>query len=181
MRVVKITASAVICLLLSLLIISLFLPSAWSVERSIVINTDADIIFPYIDNLRRWPQWTVWYENSENLVVTYEGPEEGIGATSRWKDKNHEGLMKIVESRPNELIAYDLLFDKGTSRMHGSIALNSTIETTEIVWTATGDAGINPISKYFALMLNSWIGRDFERSLAKLKAILENPTPKRTA
>ena len=181
MRVLKITVSAAIGLLLLLLIISFFLPSAWSVERSIIINADADIIFPYIDNLRRWPEWTVWYKDSENLVVTYEGPEEGIGAISRWKDKNHDGLMKIVESQPNELVAYDLRFDKNASPMHGSIMLNSTIETTEIVWTATGDVGINPISKYFALMLNSWMGEDFERSLAKLKAILENPTPKRTA
>jgi len=181
MKVLKIAVPAAICLLLLLLIISFFLPSTWSVERSVVINTDADIIFTYIDNLSRWPEWTVWYEDNQNLVVTYEGPEAGIGATSRWKDKSHEGLMKIIESQPNEFIAYDLLFDKGASPMHGSIALNSTIETTEIVWTATGDVGINPISKYFILILNSWVGQDFERSLTKLKAILENPTPKRTA
>ncbi len=181
MKMLKVTAAGALGLVLILLVLSLFLPSTWRVERSIIINADADVVFPYINDLRRWPEWTAWYENNHDIVVTYEGPAAGVGATSRWKDQNQEGLMKIVKSRPNEFIAYDLLFNNSAKPMYGSIRLDSTVETTKIVWTATGDVGINPINKYFALMLDSWIGKDFEHSLAKLKAILENPTPKRTA
>jgi len=175
MKIIKRVALGLAAVVLALLVGSLFLPSAWTVERSVRINAPAAAIFPYINALDQWPAWTVWYEREPVLRVEYQGPDAGVGAVSRWAGKDGEGEMTITASTPNEAIRYDLVFNKGEFRAQGEIRLVESGAATTVRWNTWGDAGSNPIAKYFTLALDPLMGRDFEQGLVKLKNLLEKP------
>jgi carbon monoxide dehydrogenase subunit G len=111
------------------------------------------------------------------MEATYEGPDEGVGAMQKWRgDKMGNGMLKITESVADKELVYELEMEGGEYKMNGRIALLPSAAGTTVTWTAFGDAGGNPLAKYFSLMIDSFVGPDFERGLAKLKATAEaNP------
>src|SRR6185503_12182168 len=85
MKILKKILIAVGLLLLVLIIVSQFLPSTYHVERSVVIAAKAEAIHPWVNNLKKWPEWSAWTAAKDpTLVYQYEGPEEGVGAISKW-------------------------------------------------------------------------------------------------
>jgi hypothetical protein len=175
MKIIKRVALAVVAVVVILLVISLFLPSKWAVERTARIAAPAPAIFPYINSLKQWPVWTVWYEREPGLRVSYDGPDAGVGAISRWTGKDGQGEMTITASQMDESVFYDLVFNNGELRVRGVLRLTEGDGGTSVSWTTDGDAGLNPVGRYFALFMDRWMGRDFERSLATLKKTLEKP------
>jgi uncharacterized protein YndB with AHSA1/START domain len=164
---------ATVAFLLLLLAIGFLLPSVWQVERTVVIRAPAPIIFPYLNNLKQWREWTVWYQQHPNMTTEYSGPDAGVGATSRWSGEEGRGVMKIMQSERNQLVAYTLLFNGGEFRTDGTLTLMPEGEGTRVVWSAMGEAGRNPANRYFALFLGFRIGSDFANSLELLKQKLE--------
>ena len=81
--------------------------------------------------------------------------------------------MKIMQSERNRLVAYTLLFNGGEFRTDGTLILIPEGGATRVVWNAAGEAGRNPVSRYFALFLGFRIGADFADSLELLKQKLE--------
>lgn len=164
---------ATVAFVLLLLAIGFLLPSAWQVERTVVIRAPAPIIFPYLNSLKQWREWTVWYQQHPDMTTEYSGPDTGVGATSRWSGEDGRGVMKIMQSERNRLVAYTLLFNGGEFRTDGTLTLISEGEATRVVWNAVGEAGRNPADRYFALFLGFRIGADFADSLELLKQKLE--------
>ena len=164
-------ASAAI--LLVLLVIGLLLPSAWHAERSVVIRAPAYTIFPYLNSLRQWREWTVWYQKYPDSQTEYSGPEAGVGATSRWNGEGGRGVVKIMQSERHRLVVYTLLFNGGNYRADGVLTLVPEGEATRVTWRAAGEAGRGPLTRYVALLLGLRIGGEFADSLELLKQKLE--------
>ena len=164
---------ATVAFVLLLLAIGLLLPSAWQVERSVVIRASAPSIFPYLNSLKQWREWTVWYQQHPDMTAEYSGPDAGVGATSRWSGEDGRGVMKIMQSERNRLVAYTLLFNAGEFRTDGALTLMPEGEGTRGVWSAAGEVGRRPMRRYFALFLGRRIGADFADSLELLKQKLE--------
>jgi uncharacterized protein YndB with AHSA1/START domain len=158
---------------LLLLAIGLLLPSAWQVERTVLIRAPAPAIFPYLNSLKQWREWTTWYRQHPDLTTEYSGPDAGVGATSRWSGEDGRGAMKIMQSERNRLVAYTLLLNGGEFRTDGSLTLMPEGGATRVLWRAAGEVGRNPASRYFALILAFRIGGDFADSLESLKQKLE--------
>jgi hypothetical protein len=56
--------------------------------------------------------------------------------------------------------------------------LEPTPEGVKVTWTFQGDAGKNPIGRYMGLMIESFLGPQYERGLANIKKIAESlPVP----
>lgn len=149
------------------------LPTAWHVERSTVVAAPAAQVFPYLNSLRRWPEWTTGMVCESGVQVEYSGPEAGVGATCRWRGPDGHGAVKIMHSDSDHRIEYQLLIDGGGFAMQGILLLVPGETGTTIVWRAGGAAGRNPIDRYFALWVSRRVGRDFEDSLERLKSRLE--------
>ncbi len=167
MKAVKISLAIIAVLAVAAVAVAWFLPSAWRVERVTVIRAPAAAIFSDIASLKRWPDWTVWYE--PDIKVAYEGPEAGVGAVSRWVGKDGEGEMTVVASEQDRRMRYRLVFDRGEFMTEGEFTLTSDRDGTRVVWAAWGDVGDSFFGRYFALLLKPMLGSDFETSLAKLK------------
>jgi hypothetical protein len=155
------------------------LPSSYHVEREVVIAGDSEDVFPHINNLKNWNVWTPWsVERFPKMQVTYTGPEAGVGAESSWTDEdNGDGRMVITKSDPEEGIVYDLFFE-GMPKSTGAIELEETggdADTVRVTMAMDGEMGNNPVSRYFGLLMDSFLGVDFETGLANLKRTVEAP------
>jgi hypothetical protein len=165
---------ATVAFVLLLLAIGFLLPSAWQVERSVVIRAPAATIFPYLNSIKQWRAWTVWYPQHPDIKVEYSGPDAGVGATSRWSDENGRAVTKIMQSEQNRLVAYTQLFNAGEFRVDGALILLPEGEGTRVVWQAEGEIGRSPVSRYAALVQERRVGADFEDSLKLLQQKLES-------
>lgn len=192
LRLLRILIAVAIFLVL-IFSIGLLLPSAWRVERSVLIHAPAPAVFAYLNNLKHWPEWTVSRQRPPELVFEYSGPATGVGATSRWRDEHERGVMKIMHTVANERIEYRVLLNGGISSVEGALMLvpeadavqgstnaagagSAGTAATRVVWGATGTTGRNPVARYHTLLLGAEIGDDFEASLQKLKQKFE-PKP----
>jgi len=163
---------AVIAILLLVLGIGFMLPGAWQVERSVVIRAPAASIFPHLNSLKQWREWTAWHQQPD-LQIEYSGPDSGVGATSRWRAREGRAVMKIMQSERDRFVAYTVLFNAGELRSDGSLTLVPESDGTRVVWRATGDTGRGPVNSYIALLRGRRISNDFDDSLEFLKRKLE--------
>jgi len=78
-----------------------------SPHRQITIAAPAAAIFPRVNDLRQWDDWSPWAKLDPNAKISFEGPLAGPGAMFHWSgnDKVGAGTMTITESKPNERIA----------------------------------------------------------------------------
>ena len=175
MRILKKLLLGLLALVALLLVIALFLPSRYHVQRRIVIQAKPDAIYPWVNNVRKWPDWTAWTkERDPTLNFSYEGPAEGIGAISKWDGKKTgNGMMTLTESNPATGVKYDLSFEHGKFKSVGGISFEPSGNATEVTWADDGELGANPVSRYFGLVMDKMIGPDFEAGLQKLKQKVE--------
>lgn len=174
MKLLKKVLLGLVGLVLLLVIVSFFIPSAYTVERSVIIKAGPEAIFPHVNNLQTWETWSPWTrEKYPTMEYSYSGPEAGVGAISEWKEESGNGKLVITASDTATGIRYDLEFDEGQMKSKGSITFTATSEGTKVTWSDVGDVGLNPMGKYFTFFLDSMIGPDFQKGLNKLKTIVE--------
>lgn len=160
------------------LLVGLFLPRTYRVERSEVIHAKPEAIQEYLVALRRWPEWTAWNTaNDPTLQFEFESPDQGVGAAYRWNGKaTGQGRLKIAQAEPGQGIVYELEFEGGKYTAGGSIKLVPENTDTRVVWLVEGDLGKNPIGRYFGLTLKSQVGAQFQRGLETLRGKVEAGT-----
>jgi len=175
MKILKKILLVLLALIALLLVIAVFLPSKYHVQRRIVIQARPDAIFPWVNNPRKWPDWTAWTKDRDpSLTFSYEGPEEGSGAISKWDGKKTgNGMMTITESDPKMGVKYDLSFEHGKYKSAGGLTFEAEGDSTNVTWADDGELGSNPIGRYFGLAMDHMIGPDFEQGLKKLKQKVE--------
>jgi effector-binding domain-containing protein len=162
-------------LIVVLVLIGFLLPREARVERSIIIDRPASVIFPVINSFERFGEWSPWQELDPNLKVTVSGQRAGVGAKYSWtgNDKVGIGTQEISASEPNKSVTNDLDFgDMGRSK--AVMSLTPEGSGTRVNWTLDSDLGTNPLFRYFGLLMDRMVGKDYERGLAKLKALAES-------
>lgn len=158
-------------LLFVLIAVSQLLPSEYHVERSVMIQAKPEAIHPWINNLKKWPEWSAWTTAKDStLVYTYEGPEEGTGAVSKWEGKKMgQGEMTLTESDPQKGVKFNLSFEQGKYRSKGFFTFEPDGDATKVTWGFDGDVSRSPLDRYFSLLMDKMVGPDFEEGLRNLK------------
>lgn len=151
-------------------------PSEFRISRSATIAAPPAVIFPNVNDLRKWEAWSPFVKMDPTMKLTYEGPEAGAGASQTWVGNNQvgEGRMTIVESRPGELVKFKLEFIKpmsGTST--AEFTFKPEGDQTVVTWSMFGTN--NFVGKAFSLFMDcdKMCGTEFEKGLAAMKAIAE--------
>lgn len=177
MKVIRTIALIFAALVISVFLYSFFLPSEYKIQRKIIITTDKQIVFPYINNLHFWQEWSTWTSKQDSTIkFKYKGSEFGSGSIQYWDSKRMgKGYIKITKSIDLSYIEYFLKMDEGDYISTGKFKLQENQFGTEVNWEIKGDAGWNPIAKIFSYFyMDSFMGQDLERALKNLKALIEN-------
>ncbi len=151
------------------------LPKEKHVERSITINQPASVIFPMVNNLKKFNEWSPWTGIDPNTQFTFSGPDDGVGANVTWASENRavgNGSQKIIESRPNEFVKTELNLGGGPA--HAQFILQEQGDQTEVTWAF--DATLDGIlERYFGLLaMEKMLGDAYDQGLQTLKKQLEN-------
>lgn len=162
---------AVVVLLLA--VVAFLFPRQYRIERSLVMKAKPDIVLPQVADLRSWKSWSAWHERDPNMKLSYSEKTTGIGAWSAWDSKKEgNGKMTITAQAPTK-VDYLLEFLDVDMKALGTIELASDPTGVRVVWSTTGDLGMNPVNRWFGLFLDKLIGTDFERGLANMKKLVE--------
>lgn len=173
MKFLKIILGIAVVLVAIFFVVGQFLPRAYLVKRSVVIQAERDRIHALVGNLNAWREWSPWMEDDPTLKTTIGRKATGVGAHQSWTSKRGPGELTFTESSSTSGIAYDMSFDKGRFRSQGSVEYTDASPGTRVTWTMTGDDGGSLFGRYFAVMTDSMVGPKFERGLEKLKAAAE--------
>ena len=151
-------------------------PDDYRLTRTATIAAPAAMIFPHVNDLKQWEDWSPWAKLDPNAKITFEGPRAGVGASFRWdgNDKVGAGTMTITESKPNERVATRTDFVRPfAGRSNADFIFSQTGDQTNVIWTMTGRH--NFIGKAVCLVYNmeQMVGPDFEKGLLQLKQVAE--------
>ncbi len=162
-----------------LVVISFFLPAKVHVERSASIAASPEIVFSYVNSLSEFNRWSPWSEIDPETEYEFSGPDAGVGSKMSWSSENNNvgsGTQEIVESVQNQHVATSLEF-QGQGAGQARWVLTPAGEATEITWEFDTEMGMNPVQRYFGLMMDNLIGAQYEQGLANLKALVEEEHP----
>ena len=175
MKILKRVLLVVVVLVVLFLLIGLFLPSRYRVERSVVVRARPAAIYGQISHFKNWLQWTAWNQTKyPDMQVKFDGPESGVGAGYSWEGKSTgQGSIKFTRAEQGKGISYDLDFEQRKYKSFGSITLEPSGESVKVTWSNEGELGANPINRYFGLMMDRMMGPDFEEGLNNLKRKVE--------
>ncbi len=161
------------------LVLAVFLPSSYQVERSIDITRPADEVFEFIRKLKNQDQYSVWAKRDPNMKKIFTGEDGTVGFVSRWESEVKdvgvgEQEIKMINADALEMQTELRFFEpfEGTDRSYQKVSSLDT-KKSKVIW---GFDGSMPYP--FNLMLlfmnfEEMIGKDFEEGLSNLKAVLE--------
>ena len=153
--------------------IGALLPRDYQIEASISIDATADQVFPQVDRIKNWGDWSPWSpEIVEGLQVEYSGNASGPGAVQTWVDARGNGKLWIVETEPNQRIDYKMRF-ANFPEMNAAFEFKESAGATEVVWTSQGQLPGGPFYGYFGFLFQSGMEQQYNDSLRRLKEIVE--------
>ncbi|WP_341676435.1 SRPBCC family protein [Niveibacterium sp. SC-1] len=158
------------------LLIAAMRPDHFAVERSIRIAAPAAKIYPMIEDLRRWTEWSPYEHRDPAMQRSYGASTRGVGATYAWKGNSDvgEGSMRITRADEPQRVAMDLEFIKPLA---GHNEVNFLLAPqdggTRVTWKMEGACPL--LSRVIGLFFNmdEMIGKDFEAGLSHLKQLSE--------
>ena len=154
--------------------VALGLPAHVTVARSVVINAPEYAIFPYLNTPRRYVSWSSQAARDPNMKVTYSGPQEGKGAKIEWESKEPSigtGSMEVVNSEHPKSVELTANFN-GLDGI-GDFDLAPAGSGSKVTWSFGYPTGSSPLKRWKALMLDGFIGAQYEAGLLKLKTRVE--------
>jgi len=172
MKALKIIGIVLLVLVGLFFIIGIFLPAKLQMEESIVINKPASLIFKQVNNFNNWQAWSPWQATDPDMVSTYEGPEQGVGAKTTWVSKKHgDGGMTIIENVPYTRLASTL--EIGMEGATNSFDLVEENGATTVTWGVLMPKLAYPIERYVGLIMPGMMRPFFTDGLKKLKEVTE--------
>lgn len=185
-----IVAGILALLAAAFLIVGIVLPGTVEVTRTVEIDAPPETVFPLVNNLEAWTEWTPWGEVDSRL----EGPAEGPGARRVWDDPAlGSGSLTLLDARPSASpgaqrqagtdapapasVHYLVEVEDAALRFEGTILIEASGPGSVVSWTERAELGWNPVLGWTALTLDESQGRQLDESLERLRQLAERQSP----
>jgi len=155
-----------------LVVLGNFLPTTWMVEKAVLVQANAEEIFPFIETLDNWQEWSVWTEDN-GIDFKNEGVVSGVGSIQTWKGQLEAKLMVTKCEVPN-LLEFRLELEGAKFIVLGTIALDTSMpDHTQVAWRSTlsVDKSFNPIYRYQSYFLRNYFETTMSESLIGLQQL----------
>jgi hypothetical protein len=159
-------------------------PSEYRIARSRTVSASPEVVHGYVNDLRKWAEWSPWEKKDPALKREYSGAPAGPGAAYAWEGNKDvgEGRMTITDSRPPQSITIRLDFFKpfaATSTARFDFA--PTGSGTQVTWAMTGERNFLAKAIDLVMDMDKMIGTEFEQGLAALDSVTATPGGARPA
>lgn len=150
------------------------LPGEVTLQRQAVINAPPEKVFALVASFKRFNEWSPWAELDPNTAYKYEGPEFGVGHKMSWASNDPNvgaGTQVVTEYTPSSRVAIDLDFGAmGKSASSWDIKPEGT--GTSASWNFNMKLD-GLMDRWLGLLIGYYVGADYDKGLAKLKALAE--------
>ncbi len=187
MGVLKKLVAGLLGLVAVLALVGLLLPASKSFERSISLKAKPDVVYAYLNGFKNFNSWSPWAALDPNTQYIFSGPETGVGAKQAWASTDPNvgsGSQEIIAVAPNEMIRIRLEFVGTSTENISTQTITPEGEGSRLTWRMDSALGMNPVNRWFgALLLEKFVGADYEKGLAALKPQVEAlpvPAPEAT-
>jgi len=161
---------------LIVLLIGTLIPRGFETSSHVVIKATPAEIFPHINTIKMWSNWTMWNEHEiKGLKVDYSGPLSGVGAIQKWTEPRGEGKLWIIESLQDQQVNFASTF-ANFPEMQSSFTLTPVDGGTRVEWKSAGALPKGPFYGWFGLTFADSLAREYKKSLEKLKRTIESST-----
>jgi uncharacterized protein YndB with AHSA1/START domain len=150
--------------------------STYTVQRSVRLSAPAEEVYEQIADFHNWTEWSPWEGLDPAMERTYSGSAAGRGAIYTWSGnrKAGQGRMEILGATTPSHLLIDLVFEKPwKSHSVTEFTIEPSGAGSEVTWSMNGpNTFMTRVMGIFKSM-DSLLGPDFEKGLAKLKSNLE--------
>lgn len=175
-RVLAIVLGSLAFVALLIVILGAIQPSAWLVERSILINAPPAAVHAVVQDLEYWDDWAEW--DQDGLPVTELGPiASGVGATLRFSFAGNRasGRVQIVQSDAAQGVTFAIALDQGRPS-RATLTYTPRLATTEVTWRDQGE--LAPIvGALMRDLVQTRLAGHMEVGLRRLKDLVERGPP----
>jgi len=150
----------------------------YTVERTAMMAAEPQRVYDQLADFHQWMKWSPWEDLDPHQQRTFTGAAYGTGAAYAWSGnrKAGRGRMEITDATPPSAIRIALTFNKPFKSSNSTaFRLEPHGTGTHVTWTMTGPhSTMTKVMGVFKSM-DAMVGPDFERGLARLKAVVETP------
>lgn len=184
MRILKIILLVLVVFIGLLLVVALFAPKSFAVERSTLIKAPRAVVYDQVRHFKNFAAWSPWQHLDPNMTTNIEGTDGAVGAKYTWKGNADagSGSQEIVSLKEGEEVNVKLHFlEPFDSQSDSYFKLADADGDTRLTWGMKGNMAM-PFNVMGLLMdIEGGVGKDYENGLNNLKAICEqasNNSPK---
>ncbi len=151
-------------------------PKSFHINRSIVISSGINQVWPYVSSAEKMQLWSPWVGKDSTLQISYFGEDGAVGSGYRWEgDMLGKGEQTISMLAAPNSVRSDLKIEMpfGAQMSSTYIDLKDTLRATKVTWGMRGDN--NFAGRIFGLIMNfdDEIGADYTQGLINLKKEVE--------
>jgi len=156
-------------------VIGSLLPRSYDFSTQIEIDAPPTAIFPKINSLRDWQDWSMQFNPTaiDDLEIEYNGEPAGVGAAKSWSDIRGTGKLWITKSSPDSSLEYEMTF-ANFPKMASQITLEPLQNKTRVSWNSQGKLPGGPFYGYFGWLFSTQMRNEYDKSLEKLKTLVES-------
>ncbi len=150
----------------------------YAVERSVTIDAPPACIYDQIANFHSWTNWSPWEDVDPELKRTYSGAESGTGAAYGWSGNRRagQGRMEIIDATAPSRVEIDLAFEKPWKARNDTLfTIQPEGSGSRVTWSMTGRRTLMTKVMGIFKSMDKFLGPDFEKGLARLKTVAEEP------
>lgn len=179
---------ALIIVAVAAVVVGVVMPGSGHVERSVVIGKDMRQVYDVVNNLRRFPEYSVQREYDRNVKFDFSGKAYGPGAELTWSssdDKVGNGKLTIASADPSfdkvdstakkSSVVWNVDNDWHGNDKHFTLDLErqgSRGQLTKVTWSYDVDYGFNLINRYSNLYIHGDPDSFIQFSLNNLQNVL---------
>jgi effector-binding domain-containing protein len=150
-------------------------------ERSKVISASPELLFAQVNDLKNWESWSPWHELDPDMKLEYSSANPvGDGEWYKWEgdDKVGSGKLTILESNPVERIKTQMEFMQAGEPAFSDWIFEPVEGGTKVTWTFEGD--MSGLNKWFGLLMDFFLGPQYEQGLHLLDSVATSMPEKQT-
>ena len=158
------------------LVIALFIPKDYAIERFTFINRPKHEVFDYVKYLKNQDYYNKWVMTDPTMKKQFRGTDGAVGFVYAWEgnDKAGKGEQEIREISDGKELAIEIRFEKPFKGTAQTRMLTEPVSgnQTKVTWMMKGES--NYPMNITNLFIDKMLGGDLSESLLRLKRILEN-------
>lgn len=155
-------------------VLPLFMPSSYSIEKSITVNAPAESCYDKVADLNNYRDWNPWSEMEPDANKKISGTPKTVGHRYDWEGtKIGIGCLVIKSLTPFTRVTLELEFIKPwAAKATDDWTFESDGNQTKIIWKNHGPLAY-PMARLMGPMINKNLNKQFEQGLQSIKKLCE--------